>query len=537
MEWNGAGGFLRDWHIAGFFEGDLPVNPHAYLFQEKRSAAWERDHLATWGGCGDICGIPRRRPEGIAAAWDLIPLEYRPIMSLRDAAEEFPEWEARMKGLDPDKWSMLYYALAVVYSPCALDAELLFSGWDGCRLWVNGRFVFEEHSYHHVILDMERIPISLRRGLNTFLFQLDRDGAAARLACPSAPGAEKRLRSVAFSPTPVRRAVSTFAQMRRYAASIGVKMPFAGRGKAALERWQREFRKHFLECLGPAPTCPARPRRPRPVEIVRRAGYVRRKYWMEGEAGGFVPCYVLIPDRDRYNGRVLVIAHGHESHFDRVSGADVDREASARAFHNYGERLAERGFLTAVMCERGFGERLDPFRGDDSCNVAHRRAEAMGMTLPRLHIADLHRLYDLVVSLPGVDRRRVGITGLSGGGTLSYLAGAFDGRFRAVAPFCGICRYSDYAMGFNGCGLQVVPGLYPTGDVGEVLSLIVPRPLMIAQGRLDSTFDTITARSVFADARRAYEAAGAADRIELCIYERPHQYDVDAAERFFLKWL
>ncbi|MCX7806459.1 MAG: alpha/beta hydrolase family protein, partial [Planctomycetota bacterium] len=109
--------------------------------------------------------------------------------------------------------------------------------------------------------------------------------------------------------------------------------------------------------------------------------------------------------------------------------------------------------------------------------------------------------------------------------------------FRAVAPFCGICRYRDYAMGFNGCGLQVVPRLYPAGDVGEVLSLIAPRPLMIAQGRLDSTFDIITARSVFEDAKRAYEAVGASDRIELCIYERPHQYDPDLAERFFLKWL
>jgi dienelactone hydrolase len=258
---------------------------------------------------------------------------------------------------------------------------------------------------------------------------------------------------------------------------------------------------------------------------------------MRGEGDSLIPAYVLMPEKRRFNGRTLIVAHGHESHFGRVAGAGEDRAASAKAFHNYGERMAQKGFFVAVMCERAFSERRDPFQGDDACNVAHRRAEAMGYTLPRLHIADLHRLHALASTFGEVDRRRVGLTGLSGGGTLSYLAGAFDGRFKAIGVFCGMCRYGDYATGINGCGMQVVPRLYPTGDVGEVLSLIAPRPLLLAQGRLDSTFDVLSLRSIAADARRAYRAAGAEDRLEVSVYERPHQYDPDAAERFFLRWL
>ena len=89
----------------------------------------------------------------------------------------------------------------------------------------------------------------------------------------------------------------------------------------------------------------------------------------------------------------------------------------------------------------------------------------------------------------------------------------------------------------HGCGLQVVPGLYPAGDVGEVLSLIAPRPLLLGQGRLDSTFDVISFRSIADDARRAYKAAGAADRLEAHVYEMAHEVNVDLAEKFFLKWL
>jgi dienelactone hydrolase len=527
---------MRDWHIAGFFDSDIAVDPHARLFQKKISDAWVRDHLAPWGGCEKAPSALEMPCESLAAAWDLAPLDTHPILSLRRAAEEFPEWEARMRGLDPDSWSKLYYALALVESPRELEAELLFSGWDGCRLWVNGRLVFEEHSYHHVILDMERLPVRLLKGVNTFLFQLDRDGAAARIVCPSRPSAVAALRSVAVRPRPAGRDISTFAQLRRYAESLEVRMPFRGKTKADLMRWRRKFLRHYRECLGPAPVRPDSSAGWKLVEETARDGYTRRRYHLRGEAGGIVPCYVLIPDGNLYNGRTLVVAHGHESHFERVAGADSDAERSAAYFHNYGERLAKKGFLVAVMCERCFSERRDPFEGGDACNAAHRRAEAMGLTLPRLHIADLHILYDLVVSLPAVNAGRIGITGLSGGGTLSYLAGAFDGRFKAVAPFCGMCRYREYALG-GGCGMQIVPRLYPTGDVGEVLSLIAPRPLLIAQGRLDSTFNVIEARSIAEDARRAYRAAGVEDRIELRIYERPHQYDPDVAEQFFLKWL
>ena len=113
---------------------------------------------------------------------------------------------------------------------------------------------------------------------------------------------------------------------------------------------------------------------------------------------------------------------------------------------------------------------------------------------------------------------------------------ALPDLYKAVAVFCGLCRYLDYALG-AGCGMQIIPGIFPIGETGEILSLIAPRPLLLAQGRLDSTFNVVRLKSIAADARRAYPAAGKAENLQTQVYERAHEYDVAISEAFFLKTL
>lgn len=538
LTWDRTPGFLCDWHIAGFFNSGLVKDPEPSLFDAKVSTRWNEDHLAPLGGCESIRDVPSDSGE-LDLGWKLLPLTWQPEVSFRKAGAEFQDWEQALKGINTDTWEKLYYALALVESPRDMDAELVFSGWDGCRLWVNGELRFNEHSFHHVILDMERIPISLKAGVNSFLFQLDRDGVAARIEIPGAPDALGELKSVAVGEAPKGRPISTFSQLRRQALALKIREPFKGSTKDELETWQESFRAHYHRCLGPGPKYPDDAGSAELTEEVQCDGYVRKRYHLRAEADGLLPAYVLIPEEGRRNGRTVLHPHGHAFRFGMLVGTVAPsgpRRWVREYTGNYAEQLAQRGFVTAVMCERGFEERKDPFGGGDACNAAHMRALAMGYTLPRLHLADIHLLFDFIAGLPEVDAGRVGASGLSGGGTLSYLAGAFDDRLKAVAEFCGLCRYEDYAIG-GGCGLQVVPGLYPTGDSSEILSLIAPRALLLGQGRMDSSFNVIRVRSIGEDVRRAYRAAGVEDRLEVQIYDRAHEFDVDLAEKFFLKWL
>lgn len=532
-------GFLCDWHIAGFLDSGLQHNPSPNLFDQKHSLQWKEELLGRFGGAATVRDVPKAKVEGLPVQWDLIPLDYEPQMSLTRARDLFPAWADRLQDQHPDNWHKLYFALALIDSPNAGNAVLHFSGWDGCRLWINGELKFEEHSYHHVILDMEKVQFKLRRGLNSFLFQLDRDGVAARLEIPDRPALLKKMRSVAVGEPPLRREISTFTQLRNYAFSRNLTNPFKGRTGAQLKSWQKSFREHYHRCLGPLPETPKNYGKFTLVSEQARPGYHIRRYHIQAEGDTLLPCLVLLPDKEKRNGRTVVVAHGHESHFLQTSGLKPHAGPKIyikEDYSNYSERLAQKGFITAVCCQRNFDVRRDYYRHGDPCNDSHLSALAMGLTLPRLHIADLHLLYDLVVKLPGVDKRKLGLTGLSGGGTLTYLLGAFDDRFKACASFCGSTRYLNYALG-RGCGMQVVPNLWPVGDTGELFSLIAPRPVMLGQGRFDSTFNVIETQSIYEDAKRAYQAAGAADKIEFNVYDLAHQFPPDVAEQFFLKWL
>ncbi len=531
MQYEGVDGFLCDWHLAGPFESGLAVNPNVCLFQKKVATEWERDHLAPWGGCANVSAPPPNLA-GVAWNWERLPAVCWAKLSLVLGAQEFSAWAGRMEGLDPNGWSKLYYALAIVDSPADADAQLVFSGWDGCRLWINGQTLFNEHSYHHVIYDMERVKFHLKKGLNTVLFQLDRDGAEARIDVPGNLALVGQLRGVSYGPAPEPRRIATLVQLRRHAAQQKVRMPFTGSTANELSQWQERFGAHFWRCLGDAPVSALRPGSEVLISRKQCDGYEERVYHIPTEGGCILPCWVLVPDKEKFNGRSLVTLHGHCDY--RLL---LGHTPGGPPLFNYTQRLARKGFLCGLVCHRAFSDRRDDLVGGDPCNNAAMLALMQGLVLARLHIADIQILLDLLITMPGVDPKRIGVTGLSGGGTLTYLSAAYDKRFTAAAEFCGLCRYTEYATGRDGCGSQIVPGVFPTGDSGEILSLIAPRPLLLAQGRLDATFHTLGVKSIAADARRAYKAAGAEDRLEVSIFELDHQFDSDIAEGFFLKWL
>jgi dienelactone hydrolase len=339
---------------------------------------------------------------------------------------------------------------------------------------------------------------------------------------------------VAFSPAPEPRRVGTMVQLRRLAAGQKVRMPFTGRTRRELSQWQKKFYAHYARCLGEAPLDRLAAGSAREVSTTPREGYVEHVYDVPTDSDSLMPGHVLVPEKPRRNGRALLVVHGHEDYRGLLGR---DGNTPENPFRDYARQLAQRGFIVGVTCERAFAVRSDPDREGDLCDIAAMMAEAQGFTLPRLHIADLQIMHDLLAATDGVDAGRIGITGLSGGGSLTYLTAAYDRRFAAAAEFCGMCRYVEYAAGPDGCGMQTVPMLFPTGDTGEILSLITPRPLLLGQGRLDATFHTIGVRSIGADALRAYQAAGVPDRLEVAIFDRAHEFDVDIAERFFLKWL
>ncbi|MEI8242433.1 MAG: hypothetical protein WCI17_04130 [bacterium] len=536
--YEGATGFILDWMITGFFPNGTVCDHDPDLYEPKASRFWTRDRLAPYGGAAAIRDVPH--------AQGICPVEWLPVRGGRHSPKiwlqnfllAYPELAKAFPG--EARWDHQWYALALLESDCAQPAELRLCGNDGCQVWWNGKFVFEEHAWHKLAFDLNVIPVRLKKGRNVLLLKLDRYGLLARITAPGGAKLRGEVRALAAA-GPRPNPPGTFEQLARVARTLQVTLPCRAKTAAEYARWRRAALAHYRACLGPFPRLPAPRTRVTPVEQVACNGYTRFRYHLPREAGSILPVYVLVPDRARRNGRTVICPHGHGQDDKVVAG--VEPPAAPRSnwcgpfTGNYAEQLAQAGFVTATWSARALSrERRDTPAGTDACNFAALCAQAMGMTLPGLHMFDLHGVADFVATLPGVDAKRMGLTGLSGGGTMSYLGGAYDNRFRAVAVFCGLLGYDDYAHG-EGCGQQVVPGLYPTLDVGELLGLAAPRPLLLAQGRRDVGFNIFRLQRFAREARQAYRAFGHADRVETCIYDLAHQVNIEAAIDFFTRRL
>ena len=142
------------------------------------------------------------------------------------------------------------------------------------------------------------------------------------------------------------------------------------------------------------------------------------------------------------------------------------REVIARYNYSYGHQMALRGYVTYAIDWIGGGERNDNNKpnfknndgGRDWCDLYYLHATMLGMTSLSINVTHGAAATDFVCGLSQVDPGRLGVMGLSGGGTMALWSALCDDRFKAVEIIC----YSDLwaYFGFrdlNYCGMQVAP--------------------------------------------------------------------------------
>jgi hypothetical protein len=100
-----------------------------------------------------------------------------------------------------------------------------------------------------------------------------------------------------------------------------------------------------------------------------------------------------------------------------------------------------------------------------------------------------------------------------------------------VAAISGACNVMQERIeGRYSCGAQVIPGLLQYGDVPEIGSLIAPRPCVWEIGTRDGLIDPAWADAALTRIRRAYTAAGAADKLHIDRFEGGHRWSGKVAE-------
>src|SRR5438270_748637 len=146
---------------------------------------------------------------------------------------------------------------------------------------------------------------------------------------------------------------------------------------------------------------------------------------------------------------------------------------------------------------------------------------SLGYTPAGVEVWNAIRALDYLETRPEVDMKCVGITGISGGGAMSWYIPALDDRISVTSPVCGTFTYGSQAAhwrAFGQCDCIYYPNAYRL-DLTAVAALIAPRPLLFCGGQNDPDFPPDGTRAVYEGARRIYGLYDQADRV----------HEVDAA--------
>ncbi len=210
--------------------------------------------------------------------------------------------------------------------------------------------------------------------------------------------------------------------------------------------------------------------------------------------------------------------------------------------------LAQRGFLTAAIDGRYRGDRAN---GKD-LNAAIAESLRTGKGRPFLldTAYDLTRFVDYLVARPDVDADRIGMTGISEGGILTWMTTAIDPRIKVAAPIIGVTCFGEAFQGadtpdnaarlklfepalrdfakaqgepevnskvFRAAWDRLVPGLTDKFDAVHVVPTIAPRPLFLVSHEQDELFPIDGARKVMDRAKARYQEEKVEDRFSTLI--------------------
>jgi dienelactone hydrolase len=154
------------------------------------------------------------------------------------------------------------------------------------------------------------------------------------------------------------------------------------------------------------------------------------------------------------------------------------------------------------------------------------------------NLLDLGRALDVLCAHPLVDSTRVGVAGLSYGGTCTLLLAALDERVRVaiVSGYLSSWR-AAHTVPWNMCGSQVMPGQLGAIEHVDIAALVAPRPLLVESGTDDMIFPVASARATVDRLRPLYARLGASEAIAHDVFEGDHQWHGAEVPAFLERWL
>jgi dienelactone hydrolase len=329
----------------------------------------------------------------------------------------------------------------------------------------------------------------------------------------------------------------------RYAAAPR-RLKFQARTRAQAESWQKTLRAKLTELLGGFPTERVA-LAPMKHETVQFAGYRRDKVVFHTRAGMSALAYVLIPDAARGPVPTVICVPGHGRGVVDIVGIDdrgQERTNKAGYQHDFAIQVVESGMAAVAIEPLGFGARRDLItmrkgQGTSACQPAAGGAMLVGETILGWRVWDVMRTVDYIQTRPELDANRVGLMGISGGGTVTLFGAALEPRIRAAMVSGYLNTFVDSIGSLSHCIDNYVPGILNWAEMHDIGGLIAPRPLFSEAGERDNIFPIKASIESFNRVKEIYTVLGAADRVEQEVFPDEHVFWGKRGIPFLAKYL
>jgi dienelactone hydrolase len=314
-------------------------------------------------------------------------------------------------------------------------------------------------------------------------------------------------------------------QLRHFMLKHVPELPAA----ASASDWQRqagELRAHELGVIyhgWPREWVDAPPKFEK-VGVIERTGYRIVKLRYEIVPGFMSTALLYEPAQLHGKAPAILDVNGHGA------GGKAVEHKQKRCINQ-----ARRGILALSLEWMDFGE----LSGEENAHNHIGLLDLAGEDGVGLFYLAMRRGLDYLYADPRVDRARIGVTGLSGGGWQTMLLSGLDMRVGPAAPVAGFSslttaiEHPEYA----GDAEQNSPDMRAVADYAQLAALRAPRPTLLIYNSVDDCCFRagVVKQGVYDDIKPYFALMGKPDNLEWHENLNPgtHNYQIDSREQSY----
>ncbi len=300
--------------------------------------------------------------------------------------------------------------------------------------------------------------------------------------------------------------------------------------KADAESYVRSARERCRRSFGPNPE--RTPLNARITGVVDRETYKIEKVIFDSRPGFPVTANLYLPKGTKSPLPGVVGTCGHS-----VNGK------AAEAYQSFAQGLARLGHACLIYDPIGQGERLqypdEHLKSEVGVGVrehlyAGNQQFLIGEFFGNWRAWDGIRALDYLLSRPDIDPNRIGVTGNSGGGTMTTWLCGLDDRWAMAAPSCFVTTFRrNLENELPQDTEQCPPDVFPLGlDHCDFLAAMAPKPVIILAKERDY-FDVRGSEETYRRLRRIYKLLGAEENVALFVGPTGHGYSQENREAMY----